>query len=257
MGALIMHLKAFYCWTRFRLKSFFGFVVVIALVSFWISWQRTLIVREISACKFLADNNALVYYSECIGFERFLNKLLGYPDFRHARTILLHGTNIKDEELWRLADVREMVHVSLDEGNTCLAILALVKLNHLEVLGLSNNSLTDSSLKNIGRMNALRELNVAGTTISDDDIKYIKHLKLRILSLRGTEITDKGIEQILGISSLEYLELQGTRITNLALSKLVNMPRLKSIDITGTLVTQGYVEQINKENSTLEIIYRW
>jgi internalin A len=105
-------------------------------------------------------------------------------------------------------------------------------------------------------------------------LKHLKGMKLEHLSLRTTRITDRGIDEIKGMTTLQDLDVVDTKVTNAALAKLKPIPDLKVFGLPreevreipddpadaaaleeGTLAAAGV--NISKDNVTDNIHMLW
>lgn len=68
-----------------------------------------------------------------------------------------------------------------------------------------------------GRVNVKRggyEVDLTKTAVEDSDLAHLKHLSnLKNIDLQGTGVGDVGIDNLMGIESLEYVYLQRTKCT--------------------------------------------
>ncbi len=104
-------------------------------------------------------------------------------------------------------------------------------------LDLSNTDVVDADLKQLkGPAFAdVKWLNLRGTAITDEGLKYLKTSPIKTLVLEDTEITGMGFPYLKGLP-LKYLTLEGTQVTDATLSALKGLP-LVFLDLTGTLVS--------------------
>jgi len=103
----------------------------------------------------------------------------------------------------------------------------------------------------LGKFSELQHFRVAeemGSDITDDHIKALSQLqlpKLRQVSLAHCgNVTDKGLEALADIPSIEGLQLVGVGITDRGLDTLATrFPRLKAINVggCGKLTTAGFL----------------
>ncbi|XP_047169329.1 receptor-like protein 56 isoform X1 [Vigna umbellata] len=146
------------------------------------------------------------------------------------------------------------------------------KLLRLEILDVSENSLTNEMLPSLGGFTSLKELylshneldsdmhiqglcsmlknlevlDLSGNNFNDSDIAYaLSQLSsLKSLNLGYSELTPRSILNISKIRSLEILDIAGNSFSNEFLSSLSGLPRLKSLDLSsnqlrGSLDTSG------------------
>ena len=80
---------------------------------------------------------------------------------------------------------------------------------------------TDSDLKDLKELTALKALNLWGTQITDAGLKELKQLKgLQELGLCGTQITDAGLKELKDLTGLQLLRLNNTEITDAGVKDL-------------------------------------
>jgi hypothetical protein len=89
------------------------------------------------------------------------------------------------------------------------------------------NSLTDADLKNLqGRLEEQPDL--------------------KVLVLRGTQVTDAGLVHLQGLKKLDLLHLGNTQVTDAGLSHLQGLTQLRSLDLAGTQVTEEGVSRLRE-----------
>lgn len=77
-----------------------------------------------------------------------------------------------------------------------------------------NQRVTDASLKIIGGLKGLRDLNLSYTKISDAGLEHLAPLpKLERLLLLQTSVSDAGVRHLVALRQLTYLAFNGTKIT--------------------------------------------
>jgi hypothetical protein len=79
---------------------------------------------------------------------------------------------------------------------------------------------------------------------------------LRVLSLRGTSISDSGLAPLATLVRLEALDLSETVITDLGLAQLHSLPLLVELNVRGTKVTDRALEELQAAQPTLVIFGR-
>jgi hypothetical protein len=106
------------------------------------------------------------------------------------------------------------------------------------------NGLGDAALVHIGKIATLTHLTFGDHEITDAGLKHLVNLKkLTYLNLcfpdkkHGGMISDKGMDEIARIASLETLDLRATQITDAGLAKLQTLPKLKELLVNGTAIT--------------------
>ncbi|RMF38414.1 MAG: hypothetical protein D6753_15860, partial [Planctomycetota bacterium] len=92
----------------------------------------------------------------------------------------------------------------------------------------------------IGRLSALKVLSLRGTPVTDRGVAAFSGLtNVRDLRLDGTRLTDRGVSEIAGLRGLKRLSLSGTSVTDTGLIALEPCRELESIELRGTRVTLG------------------
>ena len=78
-----------------------------------------------------------------------------------------------------------------------------------------------------------------GPTYSDGDVEKLprQNLRLTVLSLEGSQVTDICLSYVKQMKRLEHLNLRNTRITDLGLTHLDGHTRLRHLILEGTGVT--------------------
>ncbi|MEX1228755.1 MAG: hypothetical protein WEB58_00865 [Planctomycetaceae bacterium] len=82
-------------------------------------------------------------------------------------------------------------------------------------------------------------IEIRGTTLSDDGLESLCSLShLRGLDVSGSKITDDGIEHVNALTKLVLLDLSLTNVTDAGLAKLKPMQSLGTLSLQGTRVTE-------------------
>lgn len=140
---------------------------------------------------------------------------------------------------------------------------------HLEKLGptslrsldLANTGVTDENLRLIGRFTTLESLSLANDTyasgavirskpqnhISDEGLSNLAGLSsLHGIDLRGTQITDKGLATLASLKHLQWVQLDGTKVTGSGLSSLKSLPRLSMLELNGCKLDKAAFELLGQ-----------
>ena len=101
--------------------------------------------------------------------------------------------------------------------------------------------ITDSDLYEIKDRKDVEELLIFGMNrandgvtnkgVTDNGISYIVNLPVKVLMLRGTNITDKSVDSLIQIKNLRGLDISSTKITNQGLQKIVSGMHLTELKV--------------------------
>ncbi|GAB4134861.1 MAG: hypothetical protein Tsb009_00400 [Planctomycetaceae bacterium] len=99
-------------------------------------------------------------------------------------------------------------------------------------------------------------VNLNRTKVTDKDLEKLQDLKsLEVLGLHSTNVTDKGMDTIANLESLKELDLSNTRITDKGLEKLSRLKNLEKLFVSQTGVTAEGVESLQAKLSDCKIIH--
>ena len=85
----------------------------------------------------------------------------------------------------------------------------------------------------------LEELNLGGTSVSDQDLARLHDLsKLTALSLSWSAVTDESIGKLVGIPHLRLLDIGRTAVGDAAVPHLTRMRQLRWLFVEGTQLTE-------------------
>lgn len=122
--------------------------------------------------------------------------------------------------------------------------------SRLDDLTISDASISGITLKEIAKLKTITRLDLGGSTIRDDDLKYLRELpKLNNLILSKTKITDKGLKILseLNLKNLVYLWLDQTNISDEGVEYLLKIKSLSNVTMIKTKVTERMVQRLKKE----------
>lgn len=112
-------------------------------------------------------------------------------------------------------------------------------------LSLGQSDLTDSALKEVGRLTNLTWLSLDNTGITDNGLKALTPLKnLTHLELSGTKISDVGLKEVGRLNALSHLTLVFVPITDAGVKELQPLTKLRSLMLTGTQVTDAGMKEV-------------
>jgi len=138
---------------------------------------------------------------------------------------------VRDDDLVRLKAFPNLRSVELPNKQfvTDAGLAHLAAHNQLEELCLNGTKVSAAGVVRFvkGRTN-LQRLELSGVPLRDDDLASLKDLtELCVLSLRGTLVTDKGVEHLQAFPKLRWLNLDTKgRISDAALPHLKGLTAL-------------------------------
>lgn len=106
---------------------------------------------------------------------------------------------------------------------------------HITWLNLSNMSLTDEVLQEVGSFENLTQLLLNNNKISDAGLQYIQTLKhLEVLNIYNTPISDAGLQTLKSNSALKKIYIWQTNVTAIGIENLKgNLPNLSVVGGNG------------------------
>lgn len=174
-----------------------------------------------------------------------IEKLSSYP----LRKIEFTSCKLTPEELKELTDSRTLTNIIIYEcGLNDSMIKHMQKMNNMKDLSVDLNPITGEGLEIIcEKYPNLRLLDLSGTNIKNEDLMFLKKLKLlRVLKIPEiTHIDKKGLIVLTKVHpNLETLDLGGTSIGDNDLTLLTKMKKLEELDLQGVDITDKGVAHI-------------
>jgi Leucine-rich repeat (LRR) protein len=170
------------------------------------------------------------------------------------RQLYLVKTKLDDAALSDLSMLSEMQKLSLNDNEqvTNTSLKEIGKLKRLRWLSLGHTQVTD--LNEIAGLDNLESLFVPGTKIKDATLDKLVNLKkLSELFLSGSGVSDAGLKSVSRIKQLQVLSLNGTRVTDEGLKSLADLKQLKKLSLLNTQVTNDGVLMLRKALPELRI----
>ena len=96
-------------------------------------------------------------------------------------------------------------------------------------IDLSDRPLNDQLIEALVALPELSVLRLRRTSVSDEQVGQLSSLKLRMIDLRNTNITDAGLTHLAQIQSLVDIQLEKSKITDVGVQKLADLD-LKSFN---------------------------
>ena len=105
---------------------------------------------------------------------------------------------------------------------------------------------SDAGVKLLGSMGRLRGLNLGVTGITDAGMVYVASLKQieRLNLAQNNGISDRALEQLKGLASLQDLDLSGTKVTDAGLECLKASNNLRDLCVSDTAISDTGLEHL-------------
>lgn len=158
----------------------------------------------------------------------------------------LSVTKVTDAGLEPLAKAKGLK--VLDLSSTAVTddgLKHLAALTGLQRLDLGSTKVTGPGLAHLKDLGALRELNLYQTPVKDTDLAHLKPLAaLDELRLSRTKVTDAGLKTI-GQLKLTVLELNNTAVTDDAVPIILRMPTVRTVHVKGTQISPKLLKELD------------
>jgi Leucine-rich repeat (LRR) protein len=73
------------------------------------------------------------------------------------------------------------------------------------------------------------------------------------LDLKGTQVSDRGLTHLRGLTKLDYLDLDGTQVTDAGLEYLKDLTALDRVFLRKTRVTDDGTKKVKQARPSLEV----
>ncbi|XP_010742474.3 uncharacterized protein si:ch73-173p19.1 [Larimichthys crocea] len=130
------------------------------------------------------------------------------------KKLSLSNTQVTDAGLPSLRGLQEVQELCLDRtAVTSRGVAELITcLPHLQVLGLASTQVGDTVVRRgLIRCNQLVKLNLSRTRITDQGLKFLKHMHLAQVNLDGTGVSLMGIANLLSFTNISSIRASNTR----------------------------------------------
>lgn len=182
---------------------------------------------------FAVSSLTMLYSKENVTIEERGNFIFGKDQTGIALNPVKAGPVKVDREPGRLRQNKLWIHFDKDVGKALK-----------ETTSASNEKI------NFGDMGHLNPdwLDLHESDVKDDDLAAIKSLNIRGINLNKTGVTDKALEILSKIDTLEELYVDETKITDRGMKYLVRLGdnRLNLLTLAKTNVTDAAIESISK-----------
>jgi Leucine-rich repeat (LRR) protein len=176
---------------------------------------------------------------------------------------LAFGKGLTDDGLIQLKNMQSLQELEIETAKvTSKGIAALSQLSLLRALKLTNMKLPSNEQWNaLGKLTSLKRLTLRSlrSNVTDSHLAHLNGLQSLIdlyidavvikdrNAMYSMDITDKSLEHISKLQSLERLTLHGAKITDEGLKYLEKLKSLKEMDLQGCKVTEEGLQRLKKK----------
>lgn len=182
----------------------------------------------------------------------WLRRWLGDEYFQSVTTVDFSAAWIRDEDLPPIERLGSIRHLWFDETRVTDAVMPRIgRLHRLESLGLTRTALTDKGVHELARLRNLKFLSIAKTEVSDAGMREVARLKNLEILFAGTwgrpaneSVSDTGVACLSELPRLSILGLEGYGITDRSIETLKKMKSLQTVNFSSTAVSQQGVDEL-------------
>jgi serine/threonine protein kinase len=175
-----------------------------------------------------------------------LNDLPRLPSLKYLAIV---GPVVNDDWMTGIGKLQKLVGLGIPYAEITNDSLVALRGIPLEVLNLYEcKQITSRGLNNVGEVPNLRDLNLRGTAMTNEDLDLVAQFSgLEVLWLGMTKVDDDGLQKLVGLQSLRVLDLRETAVTGAGLEQVAQLPRLEALDLTGTRVPSERVDALQEK----------
>ena len=170
--------------------------------------------------------------------------------FKSLHTLDLANTNVTDAGIKDFSKLKGLHSVNLH--GTKISIVGLKELAGLKLkkLGIPI-ALTDESLKHfLAALEPPTALRLFETQVTELGMKDLAGAtSLQILDLGYLPVTDNGLKNLAGLTNLQTLDLRGTKVTGTGLSDLAGLKNLHTLNLSNNHVTEAGLKELARLNN--------
>jgi hypothetical protein len=138
-------------------------------------------------------------------------------------------------------------------GVTDAGMPELLKLSSLHMLSLRDARVTDACLSVLAKHPSLEWLLLDGTDVTDAGMKQLAPLRVRLLSLKRTAITNAGVAELAKLPlNLECLDLEETAVTPEGLRALAGKPGL-TVVVSRSRFAEDELEALRESGLSIKV----
>ena len=217
--------------------------------------------RTLKTAPAIEDLN--LYFAEQVGDEGTAI----FRNWKHLKRLNLRGTKITDSTLEILEGVPTLEWLDIGWAQiTDTGLDHLSSLNNLRALTIGGNKLTSAALQVLRQLPQLEYLDIGGTQrtdsglwsmlLTDEGVQAIASVtELRELRLAGTSITGRGITMLKTLSKLERLNLQGCkRLGDDAAEALSGFRQLRTLDLKDSGLSAQSIQRVRAALPRCQVI---
>jgi internalin A len=189
-----------------------------------------------------------------------------FAAFPNLLTLDVQRSNLDDAAMKVITSFKTLQSLGLSKNFTDASLAELAKLESLNALGFNEGSeVTDAGLKSIAKIKSLRRLSLHYTKATPEGLKELKGMKLEVLTLDKSQVTDTTLRILrendqlytlrqaysrgrrpTSMEDVHFLRLGGTKVTDAGLKELVGMTSLEVLELGNTGVTDAGVAELQK-----------
>jgi len=173
-------------------------------------------------------------------------------DLKQLERLDLRGTRVTDQGVKMLKGL-PLIELQLNSGVSDAGILAVASQGRLKQLELSETQVADRILAGLPPKFRLQTL-FLGPNTTDKGLESLSRLpSLQRLDLTRAHITDAGAAAISRLQNLEELALSETPVSDAFLDAIVSLKRLRYLEISGTQISEAGLQRL-AELPALQVI---
>jgi hypothetical protein len=223
-------------WFQFSLRTL---LLTVTACAIWVGWYANRVHRQKIAVQAVLDLGGTVFYDyQSVDDRRgrfvydpkaepawphWIVRAFGVDSVQNVVNVAIMNGRATDETLRLIGQVPSIKVITLKGGNvTNTGVAYLCELPNLQALGLWQTHVGDGGLQCLAPHKHLKNLVLDETNVTDQDLVYLRDMTdmEEWLGLTDNPITDRGLENLVGMKKLRSLNLLRTKATAAGVSKL-------------------------------------
>jgi hypothetical protein len=177
---------------------------------------------------------------------------------KELRALTLSKTNVSDEGLYYLRNSTQLAELDLhDTRVTGFGLRHLQEMANLKELSLANTRVCGRNLEHLAALPNLQTLDLSGTPISDDDVERLRGLRVIVLHLRDTQVTEDGLARLRLANRIVGLDISGTQVNDDVFDHFLRYPDLGRVNVSNTHVTKAGIERFFRRTTLIDVQVDW